>query len=47
LAGDFAPKFPLNRTKFGGFSSCLVSCLGEMISLIPLVCERFGSLPLI
>jgi hypothetical protein len=27
LAGDFAPKSPLNRTRFGGFSSCSSSAL--------------------
>jgi hypothetical protein len=38
LAGDFAPKSPLNRTRFGGFSSWLSSCPRETISLIPLDC---------
>jgi hypothetical protein len=39
LAGDFAPRIPLNRTQFGGFSSCPSSCLRESKSAIPLDCE--------
>jgi hypothetical protein len=40
------PKSPLNRTRFGGFSSCSSSCPREPKSSIPLDCERFGSIPL-
>jgi hypothetical protein len=46
LAGDFAPKSPLNRTRFGGFSSCWSSCPREPKSSIPLDCVRFESIPL-
>jgi hypothetical protein len=46
LVHDFAPRIPLNRTRFGGFSSCSSSWPRETISSIPLDCERFESIPL-
>jgi hypothetical protein len=46
LAGDFAPKSPLNRTRFCGFSSWPSSGPRETISSISLDCERFESIPL-
>jgi hypothetical protein len=46
LAGDFAPKSSLNRTRFGGFSSFSSSCPIETKSSVPLDCERFGSIQL-
>jgi hypothetical protein len=46
LAGDFAPKSPLNLTRFGGFSSCSSSCPRETKSPIPPDCEWLGLIPL-
>jgi hypothetical protein len=46
LVGYFAPRIPLNQTRFGGFLSCTSSCPRELKSLIPHDCKRFGSIPL-
>jgi hypothetical protein len=46
LAGDFAPRTPLNRPWFGGFSSCSSSSPRGPKSAIPFDCGRFSSIPL-
>jgi hypothetical protein len=46
LAGDFAPRTPLNRPRFGGFSSCSSSCPRGPKSAIPYDRGHFGSIPL-
>jgi hypothetical protein len=42
LAGDFAPRTPLNRPRFGGFSSCSSSWPRGPRSTIPFGWEHFS-----
>jgi hypothetical protein len=46
LACDFAPRTPLNRPRFGDFSSCSCSLPRGPKSVIPFDCGRFGLIPL-